>query len=88
MKLADQPYSKVEVKQANTAKPVCVMGAPGLKPALSQANHNTPANPTAKPRTRPGPGRSLSHHHATTAPNKGVDALKMDDNPAVMDKAA
>lgn len=33
-------------------------------------------------------GRSFSHSQPSTAPNSGVEALKIDDRPAVIDSAA
>jgi hypothetical protein len=55
---------------------------------LSQASKSTPPKPMARPAMRVGVRRSLSHTQAITAPNRGVAALKIDDNPAVMDRAA
>ena len=61
---------------------------PGLKLALSHASHSTPAKPIARPSTREGVNRSFSQIHAISAPHSGVDALKIDDSPAVIDSAA
>ena len=42
----------------------------------------------ARPATRDAVKRSFSHNHAINAPKSGVAALKIDDRPAVIDKAA
>ncbi len=55
-----------------------------LKPDLPITSSVTPAKPTARPSMREPPGRSLSQSHATSAPESGTVALRMELRPVVM----
>ena len=84
VKLAATPYINAAAMQASTAQPE----PPGLKLALSHASQATPAKPSTRPAMRDALSLSFSHSQATTAPNSGVAALKIDISPAVTDSAA
>ena len=48
----------------------------------------TPPKPIARPTMRVAFGRSFSHAQATSAPNSGTVAFKIDDRPMEIDKSA
>ena len=62
--------------------------APGWKLVLPQASMATPTKPITSPSVREAPGRSPSQSQATTAPNSGTVALRMDVSPVLMDSSA
>ncbi|MCY1381280.1 hypothetical protein D9M69_691680 [compost metagenome] len=55
-----------------------------LKPDLPITSSVTPAKPMARPSMREPPGRSLSQSQATSAPESGTVALRMELSPVVM----
>ena len=58
---------------------------PGLVgPAARQASMATPAKPITRPSMRDAVGLSLSQAQATSAPNIGTVAFKIDDSPVLI----